>query len=149
MDENGKNVLHLGADLPADFVSTFRTYCQQSNFKQKAVIRKLVEWWLLLDSEEQTRIYFTDGQKPDAASEHAANAARYTIRTYEGLNSDEVAFSLKLLPTDESLAVGKMLKSLSSERRLGRKVGENVVKHAVADAERPKQGKHRPNSVAG
>lgn len=53
---NEKNT-HLGADLDTNFVAQFRSYCRNNDFKQKAVIRRLLELWLNLDIISQEHIY--------------------------------------------------------------------------------------------
>jgi len=53
---NEKNT-HLGANLDNNFVFQFRNYCRDNDFKQKTLIRRLLEWWLNLDLTNQEHIY--------------------------------------------------------------------------------------------
>lgn len=52
-----ENLLHLGADLDKNFVLDFRKYCRLNDFKQKTLIRRLVECWRALDPIAQEHIY--------------------------------------------------------------------------------------------
>ena len=52
-----KNTRYLGAELDADLVSKFRSQAKERGFVSKRLIRILVEFWLGLDSETQSRLY--------------------------------------------------------------------------------------------
>jgi hypothetical protein len=58
MSKKQENLLHLGADLDKRFVSKFRNYCRKKNFKQLALIRHLVQWWLDQDVILQEHVYY-------------------------------------------------------------------------------------------
>lgn len=57
MSITDEKILHLGADLDRDFVLGFRDYCRLNDFKQKTVIKRLVEFWLAQDPTDQENLY--------------------------------------------------------------------------------------------
>lgn len=57
MSKNSEHFLHLGADLDMDFVEQFREFCKKAHFSQMAILKHLVEWWLLQEPEIQEHIY--------------------------------------------------------------------------------------------
>lgn len=50
-------LLQIGVNLDRAFVMKFRDYCQENDFKQRTLIRRLVECWLALDPINQEHIY--------------------------------------------------------------------------------------------
>lgn len=55
IEEN--KLLQIGANLDREFVEKFREYCRAKDFKQKTLVRRLVECWLALDPINQEHIY--------------------------------------------------------------------------------------------
>jgi len=78
MSEEVKNLLHIGADLDYEFVSQFRAYCRANDFKQKALLKRLIEWWLSQDFAVQTAVYHGNwiGPLSPAAVDDQTAAAR-------------------------------------------------------------------------
>ena len=88
MMTNKKKDLHIGADLQPRFVLRFRKYCKGKNYKQLALIKHLIEWWLNQDTTVQEHIYYgrfaeiptyfstnSEGMEAAIADENAAGRA--------------------------------------------------------------------------
>jgi len=74
MAKEEENLLHLGSDLDRDFVLVFREYCRLNDFKQKTLIRRLVEFWLAQDPITQEHIYRGRLEEVFAVEDEAAAA---------------------------------------------------------------------------
>lgn len=71
--------LQIATNLDRAFVEKFREYCSQNDFKQKTLIRRLLEWWLALDPISQEHIYRGRMNEVFAFEDEAA-AARDTAK---------------------------------------------------------------------
>ena len=74
-------LLQIGANLDRKFVENFREYCRLNDFKQKTLIRRIVECWLALDPINQEHIYRgrLDEVFPHSAEAPGSSAARDVV----------------------------------------------------------------------
>lgn len=107
-----ENLLHLGADLDKAFVSGFRDYCRLNDFKQKTIVRRLVEWWLALDSIDQEHIY--RGRLQEAADTiKQPHPTEPTI--IESIETIKHFVRYKLPSTEEQREIDSLKKALGPE----------------------------------
>jgi len=57
-EENYEKQLQLGADLDPTLVLQFRQQAVDRKFKKKEILKRLVEWWVSLDIEQQKEMYY-------------------------------------------------------------------------------------------
>jgi len=75
IEEN--KLLQIGANLDREFVEKFREYCRANDFKQKTLIRRIVECWLSLDPINQEHIY--RGRLDEVFSHKAPDKAKEVV----------------------------------------------------------------------
>jgi len=63
MGRDDKKILHLGADLDAKLVKTFRSQTKTRKFIKKEVLRKFAEWWVMQDINVQKQFYHHKGEE--------------------------------------------------------------------------------------
>lgn len=119
-EENNKKTLHLGADLETNFVFKFREYCRENDFKQKTLIRRLVEWWLALDPIGQEHLYRSRLQAEPVKSTKVKCS---DVDISECIEIVKHFVTIKLPSPEEQRMISALRKALGPEPKQKRKRG--------------------------